>query len=231
MDGIIENLQKVGLTEYEAKVYLNLLQSNISSASLLARESGVPRTKIYTVLESLRRKGWVKIYSGSPLLFKAINPAEIFEKYKEDYGRLLNSIQEMLEVGKMEEKFVITNYNIGLENFKGILRKAKTVWISNTTEEFLEEIKDSFNEDAEIKVVLFPGERIKVEHRNVKAREAKVKIVQRVGNMEVPAISIILDEERVFNIFKSTDGYIISEMLYEECVNCFREWWNLGWSS
>ena len=231
MDGVIESLRKVGLTEYESRVYLSLLQANFSSATLLAKESGVPRTKIYSVLESLRNKGWIKIYSGSPLLFKAITPVEVFEKYKENYERFLNSIREMLEVEKMEEKFVIANYNIGLENFKEILREAKTVWISNTTAEFLEEIRDSFNEDAEIKVVLFPGERaVRIEHRNMKTKEANIKIVQRVKNEEVPAISVILDEERVFNIFKNTDdSYIISEMLYEECGNCFREWWNLGW--
>ena len=64
----------------------------------------------------------------------------------------------------------------------------------------------------------------------MKTKEANIKIVQRVKNDEVPAISVILDEERVFNIFKNIDGsYIISEMLYEECGTCFREWWNLGW--
>jgi len=227
---IIENLQKVGLTEYESKVYLNLLQSNFNSATLLAKKSEVPRTKIYAVLESLRSKGWIKVYSGSPLLFKAVNPAEIFEKYKKNYENLLDSIQQMLEVEKMEEKFVITNYNIGLENFKKILKGVKTVWISNATAEFLDVIKDSFNEDAEIKAVLFPGERIRVEHKNIETKEANIKIVQRVRNEEVPAISIILDEERVFNIFKNTDdNYIISEMLYGECGSCFREWWNLAW--
>jgi len=180
------------------------------------------------VLESLRNKGWIRVYSGSPLLFKAINPAEVFEKYKKNYEKLLNSIQKMLEVEKMEEKFVITNYNIGLENFKEILREAKTIWISNVTTEFLEEIKDSFNEEAEIKAVLFPGEKAKIA-KNIETKEADIKIVHRVRNEEVPAISIILDEERVFNVFKNIDSYIISEMLYEECGSCFREWWNLGW--
>ena len=78
MDRTIEHLQKVGLTEYESKVYLSLLGSRFNSATLLAKRSGVPRTKIYTVLESLESKGWIKIYSGSPLLFKPVNPVKIF---------------------------------------------------------------------------------------------------------------------------------------------------------
>ena len=183
------------------------------------------------MLESLRDKGWIKVYSGSPLLFKAISPDEIFEKYKENYERMLSSVKDVLEVEKMEEKFVIASHKIDFENFKEIIREAKTVWISNTTSEFLEEIRDSLRDDAEVRVVLFPGERIvKIKNKNLKMKEADVKIVHRVRNVEVPAISVILDEERVFNVFRDVnDEYVISEMLYDECNYCLREWWNLGW--
>ena len=71
---IVEQLQKVGLTEYEAKVYSSLLKDHLNSATKLSEKSGVPRTKIYSVLESLENKGWVKIYSGAPLLFKPVHP-------------------------------------------------------------------------------------------------------------------------------------------------------------
>lgn len=97
MDRIVEQLEKVELTEYEAKIYLSLLRSRFNSTTLLAERSGVPRTKIYTVLESLKRKGRIKIYSGSPLLFKPVDPVKIFEKYRKNYEKLLDSIRSMLE--------------------------------------------------------------------------------------------------------------------------------------
>ena len=102
MESIVGKLQKVGLTEYEAKVYLSLLSDHLNSASKLSEKSGVPRTKIYSVLESLEGKGWIRIYSGVPPLFKAIDPHAIFEKIKKDYDDFLESIQTIFDVSTME---------------------------------------------------------------------------------------------------------------------------------
>ncbi len=71
MDIVIGNLRKLGLTEYESRVYLTLLKENFSSASLVARKSGVPRTKIYGVLESLRDKGWIKVLFRVSIAFQS----------------------------------------------------------------------------------------------------------------------------------------------------------------
>jgi len=231
---IVEQLQKVGLTEYEAKVYSSLLKDHLNSATKLSEKSGVPRTKIYSVLGSLEDKGWVKIYSGAPLLFKPVPPDEIFEKMRKGYADLLKSINAMLdkEAVEMKEKFVIQNYDIGLQSLKEQMRKAKTVWIANATTEFLKKVSDSFSEDAEIKVVLFPGEK-GVAGPNIQSKEAVVRIVCMVRGKEVPSTTVILDEERVFTTFKDPvkNQYTVSEFLYDECNQCFRGWFNLGWGS
>jgi len=88
MEDVVKKLQGIGLTEYEARVYLSLLNTHLNTASKVSEKSSVPRTKIYAVLESLSAKGWVKIYSGVPLLFKAMNPREVFERIKQDYQRI-----------------------------------------------------------------------------------------------------------------------------------------------
>lgn len=46
-------------------------------------------------------------------------------------------------------------------------------------------------------------------------------------------MSVILDEERVFTVFEDPvkNQYVVSEMLYDECVQCFRGWFDLGWNS
>lgn len=51
---------------------------------MLAEKSGVPRTKIYQVLESLQEKGWIKVYSGAPLLFKATQPEDVIKKIRQE---------------------------------------------------------------------------------------------------------------------------------------------------
>jgi len=231
---VVEKLKRVGLTEYEARVYLCLLKNHLNSGTKLSKKSGVPRTKIYAVLRSLQQKGWVKIYSGAPLLFRAVDPNEVFERIKKEYEKFLESIQTTLseEAGGMKDKFVIKKFDLSLNKLKEEVRKAKTVWISNATTDFLERIKDAFSEDAEIKVILFPGER-RIKAENVQFREAEVEIVCIIRGKEVPSISLILDEERVFTVFQDPidRNYIVDEMLYEDCNKCFLDWYTMSWNA
>ncbi|MFQ5892468.1 MAG: helix-turn-helix domain-containing protein, partial [Candidatus Methanofastidiosia archaeon] len=207
---------------------------HLNSATKLSEKSGVPRTKIYSVLESLERKGWIQIYSGIPLLFKAVDPHEVFEKIKKDYGEFLESVQATLdkEVVEMKEKFVIMKFDVGLRSLKDEMRKAKTIWINNATTDFLKKVNDTFSHDAEVRVLLFPGEK-KIHDKNVQFREAGVKIVCMVRNKEVPSMSITLDESRTFTVFKDpvSHQYVVDEMLYDECAKCLLEWNNLGWNA
>jgi len=234
MESVVEKLQRIGLTEYEAKVYLSLLTNHVNSAAKLSEKSGVPRTKIYQVLESLERKGWIRIYSGIPLLFRAVDPGDVFEKIKKNYGEFLQSIQATLdrEVMEMKEKFVILKFDVGLRSLKEEMRKAKTIWINNATMDFLKKVSDTFSEDAEVRVLLFPGEK-KIDGKNVQFREAGVKIVCMVRNKEVPSMSITLNESRTFTVFEDplNHQYIVDEMLYDECATCFLEWNSLGWNA
>jgi sugar-specific transcriptional regulator TrmB len=234
MESGAEKLQKIGLTEYEAKAYLSLLNDHVTTAAKLSEKSGVPRTKIYAVLEALAQKGWVKIYSGVPLLFKAVAPQAVFDKVKSEYSSFLESVQSSLnnEVNEMKEKFVIKKFDLGLENLKEEMKKAKTIQISNATTDFLKKVSKAFSKDVKVKVLLFPGE-MKVNNGNIESKEAEVKIVCMIRGKEMPSMSIILDESRVFTAFEDPveHRYIVDEMLYDECAKCFGEWYSLGWGA
>lgn len=235
MEGVVEKLRQVGLTEYEAKVYLALLNTHLNTATQVSEKSGVPRTKIYSVLEALKNKGWVRVYSGVPLLFKAVAPRAVFEKVKGDLERFLESVQTTLkeEVNDMKEKFVIQRYDIGLEGLKQEIGKAKTVEINNATSGFVKKLSKAFRQDAAVKVLMFPGEAKPGNMQNVKLKEAEVAIVTIVRNKEVPSMSVILDEERAFTAFQDPidHKYIVNEMLYDECQRCFSGWSSLSWNA
>jgi sugar-specific transcriptional regulator TrmB len=235
MESVVEKLQQVGLTEYEAKAYLALLNTHLNTATRVSEKSGVPRTKIYTVLEALKNKGWVRVYSGVPLLFKAVEPLTVFEKVKGDLEKFLGSVQTTLkkEVSNMKEKFVIKKFDIGLEGLKQEIRKAKTVEINNATAGFVKKVSDAFRSDAMVKVLMFPGEAKPSNMQNVTLKEAEVAIVTIIRNKEVPSMSIILDEGRTFTAFQDPvdQKYIVDEMLYDECSKCFSGWSSLSWNS
>ena len=234
MEGVVKKLQGIGLTEYEARAYMSLLNTHLNTATKVSEKSGVPRTKIYSVLESLSAKGWVKIYSGVPLLFKAVDPREAFEKIKKDYHQFLDSVETTLseEVKDVKEKFVIKKFDIGLENLKKELKKAKTVEISNATTGFIKKTGDAFRQEAVVRILMFPGE-AKLNLKNAEFREAEVGIVSIVRNKEVPSMSVTLDESRTFSVLQDPIDhcYIIDEMLYDECSHCFAQWIGMSWSA
>lgn len=235
MESVVEKLQRVGLTEYEAKAYVALLNMHLSTATQVSERAGVPRTKIYSVLEALKNKGWIHMYSGVPLLFKAVAPRAVFERVKGDLEKFLESVQMTLkeEVNDMCEKFVIKRFDIGLEGLKQEIRKAKTVEINNATADFAKKVSCAFRPDAMVKVLMFPGEAKPSDMQNVELKEAEVAIVTIIRNKEVPSMSIILDEGRTFTAFQDhvDHKYIVDEMLYDECSKCFSQWSSLSWGS
>ncbi len=71
-------LEKIGLTESEARVYLALLKLGESTAGPIVNEAKVTRSKIYDILERLRNKGLVSyITKESTKHFSATSPDNI----------------------------------------------------------------------------------------------------------------------------------------------------------
>lgn len=56
-DALVEQLQLIGLTQYESDVYITLLSRPTFTASQVATQSGVPRQRVYDVLERLCARG------------------------------------------------------------------------------------------------------------------------------------------------------------------------------
>ena len=61
-----------GLTEYQARVYLTLLDLGSAAASQIPPLSRVPRTRIYSTMQQLHAKGLVEILPESPLPYQAV---------------------------------------------------------------------------------------------------------------------------------------------------------------
>ncbi|MEA2004113.1 MAG: helix-turn-helix domain-containing protein, partial [archaeon] len=67
---IIRSLKEFGLTDYEARVYYGACIADIAGATELSKISEVPRARIYDVLSTLARKGWINIIDGKPTKYQ-----------------------------------------------------------------------------------------------------------------------------------------------------------------
>jgi HTH-type transcriptional regulator, sugar sensing transcriptional regulator len=83
-------LEKVGLTQYEARAYIALVARGVGDAATLATAAGIPRTSAYKVLESLASKGYAQPTGGKPILFRPTPPLDVAETLK-------TAIQEVFE--------------------------------------------------------------------------------------------------------------------------------------
>src|SRR5215472_11371576 len=70
----VERLVRLGLTLYEARAYVALVSRDASTPAEIARLAGVPRPRIYDVLESLVGKGLAADRPGHTAKYVAMPP-------------------------------------------------------------------------------------------------------------------------------------------------------------
>lgn len=75
-DKIVNRLKSLGLTKYEALVYIALLKVTGATATEIHGISGVPRASVYPVLTQLEEKGLVSISQSTPRRFAALPPED-----------------------------------------------------------------------------------------------------------------------------------------------------------
>jgi len=71
---LTEMLKSLGLTKYEALVYIGLLKEPGATATRIHEVAGVPRASVYPVLERLIQKNMVSVSLGTPRRFEAVPP-------------------------------------------------------------------------------------------------------------------------------------------------------------
>jgi sugar-specific transcriptional regulator TrmB len=91
--GVIEDMKKLGLNEYESKAYLKLLEDYPVNGYTLSKNSGIPRSRIYEVLKNLKDKQLVfeqKEDKGS--IYYPLEPRLLVDKLKDDFNNALDNI-------------------------------------------------------------------------------------------------------------------------------------------
>lgn len=96
-----QNLEKIGFSEKEAKVYLAALDLGEATIQQLAEKSGVKRVTVYIIIESLMKHGLISsAEKGKKTFFTAENPVNIirfFDKQKKELRENLTEKEEVLK--------------------------------------------------------------------------------------------------------------------------------------
>jgi sugar-specific transcriptional regulator TrmB len=96
-DRVVESLQELGLSLYEARLYLGLLTGGSQNGNELSRTSGVPSSKVYAMLERLAADGIVaRTQRGNSVEYVCVPPQDLLHKLRERYMKPLDYLEETL---------------------------------------------------------------------------------------------------------------------------------------
>ncbi|WP_186525968.1 TrmB family transcriptional regulator [Leekyejoonella antrihumi] len=87
-------LGELGLTSYEAKAYLALLQRESFTAAELARQAHIPRQRIYDVVAGLMQQGLAMQRPGVSVTYAAVSPDVALDGLMMRHRQALDSLSE-----------------------------------------------------------------------------------------------------------------------------------------
>jgi len=100
---IVEILNKLGLEEREAEVYLCLLENGPMLPQRIAIKTGIKRTTLYDLFPIMIREGTImETLDGKRRAFQAVPPQKLVSNYESRYKEIKASVAELLAVYRMQ---------------------------------------------------------------------------------------------------------------------------------
>jgi sugar-specific transcriptional regulator TrmB len=157
------SLQQLGLTDYEIRSYTSLLEIGPATASELSEGSGVPYSKVYEVLGSLEKKGWIEMEHGRPSKYYPKPPSVAMDIARSQLETAFRT-NETLVLGELQP----------LYEKKGV-RERPDIWI----------VRGDFNVLAKVRET--------VEHVQKEILAAVPALPDSVADALIPLVKTIVD--------------------------------------
>lgn len=133
---IASSLERLGMSEYEARLFVALVVRNHGTAEELAELAMLPRTSAYKSLDSLVAKGFVTSVSGRPTTYHPRPLEEVREKaiaeFNEIFDRLASVRGLLSEKGNPQLIYTIAGKKRVLDKIGEMLDASKRSVIIST---------------------------------------------------------------------------------------------------
>ncbi len=172
---LFANLKQLGFNEYEARVYVEMLhQIAPLTAYEIGKLSGVPRSKVYEVVDNLRRKQFVVQIEDNPKKYLPVDPEEVFSSIEKSFKTSVNFVKEELnhlERGEtIDYIFNIFGKETIIERSKQMIRSASSSILIAVDRLMLDvlykELESAEHSGIELSIVLY-GKRENIDFQNV----------------------------------------------------------------
>lgn len=106
--GAVDAFERLGLTSYEAKVFIALQRIGSGSARDVAQVTDVPRSQVYSAAESLADRGLVGIQQSNPKQFRPVSieaaRSTLRERFERESDRAFEYVSQARAEGSEETK-------------------------------------------------------------------------------------------------------------------------------
>ncbi len=185
---LLNILKNMDFTEYEAKAYLALLSESPLTGYAVAKNSGVPRSKIYEVLDNLIARGDVIVSLGDTPLYKALPAKEMIASRKTKISETFNVAEIALKqfeqaADDRENIWNITGHSAIIQKINEcILSSQKRILIEIWAEDFPDiatSLEIAATNGVDIKIIAYGD--INAPYASVYAHDMSDKITSEYG--------------------------------------------------
>jgi sugar-specific transcriptional regulator TrmB len=207
---LVSLLKELNLTEYEAKALVTLFKFSESDAPTISRNSEIPKTRIYDVLDKLKDRGFVLEVYKSPKTYKVVNPEEIFKNLLElknhEFKNISKKVDDVISntnwasyVSKTPEKVLQVN---NLKDYNKFLSQEfesaeKEIHGFTNLDERLDSLKSVFtNKNLQINILTSPYSKNVSVPKHVTIKEAdhsmdafvldRKKVIMALNDLKTP---------------------------------------------
>ena len=231
-----QELNEIGLSNNEIKIYLALLKSGLLNPTQLAEKTGLHRSYVYDTLERLLEKGIINtILVNNKKNYQAVDPKilrEIFELKIKQLDRIIPELSSLFESKNEGTKIELhKGKNVYLTLIKDLtanLRKNDVVSIIGANEEVLETIEPIYlkqyfsiikEKNVKERVIIADGS------KRFKERNIEYKNLNRnyLGDT-----TIVIYQKKVF-LFTWDDPYYLILINSRKIVESYKKQFNLLW--
>ncbi|MFZ2193807.1 MAG: helix-turn-helix domain-containing protein [Candidatus Moraniibacteriota bacterium] len=191
-NNLLEILKDMGLSDLEASVYFTSLSLGPSSVSKIALNSGVKRTSVYPVFDSLRQKGLMNIeLKGWKKLYTAESPEKLKFIINDRLNKLNDKLPDFMAMYNLKGGESFIKYYEGIEGVKsvyeGFLKEIRPhdnylvvsnseEWIKSDPEYFLDFLKRRSKLNVNVRMLLRENEIA----RDLKKREQELNFKMKL---------------------------------------------------
>ncbi len=204
---LLKRFKEVGLSLYEAKSYLSLLEKDTLTVTEVSKIAGIPRTNAYEALEKLLARGLCVSRPGNTKRYGASDPASIKDKF----------LSQMDHVMEIELANLANKENEIIAKYKSA-KESKLIELNKKEKDILEK----YNAAKEAKLIELNKREKKISEENKTAKENINQIIEELkpqykdsrANVDpLDFIEIIKDSQQIHKKFIQLNDEAKKEVL------------------